>query len=382
MATVSTELNLFLDELAGAAKPGDRVPPVRHLMRRFGVSQIVVQHALDRLKAGRLIESQVGRGTFFTVSGSSTGSSAVATPGAVRSVLLLRRSVSIVRGRAVVDGLQRRFAAQGHRVLEVSYTDSEHARAVLKGLPRFDACVIQSSFEPIAIETLAAVRQKTDVVAVDGVALVGTEVDAVGLEWGEPLATAIQLLVRRGHRSIAFATTSHPFLANELARRRLEELRRTLADLDLHLLALPRLPQQDLEGALAAVLQERLDASGRPPFTALVAWGVEDGARFRELLSGIGLAVPAALSVVLLGRADLANEHADFFDVVGCNAADQVEYLHEAIGARWADPSRAYGISFLPVVTRAGASIAAVPGAARPSTRAYAAAVARRRAEA
>ena len=382
MSAVSTELNLFLDELAGAAKPGDRVPPVRDLMRRFGVSQIVVQHALDRLKAGRLIESQVGRGTFFTVSGSSTGSSAVATPGAVRSVLLLRRSVSIVRGRVVVDGLQRHFAAEGHRVLEVSYTDSEHARAVLKGLPRFDACVIQSSFEPIAIETLAAVRQKTDVVAVDGVALVGTEVDAVGLEWGEPLATAIQLLVRRGHRSIAFATTSHPFLANELARRRLEELRRTLPDLDLHLLALPRLPQQDLEGALAAVLQERLDASGRPPFTALVAWGVEDGARFRELLSGIGLAVPAALSVVLLGRADLANEHADFFDVVGCNAADQVEYLHEAIGARWADPSRAYGISFLPVVTRAGASIAVAPGAARPSTRANAAAVARRRAEA
>ncbi len=382
MSAASTDLNHFLDTLAKDAKPGDRVPPVRDLMRRFGVSQIVVQHALDRLKTKRLIESQVGRGTFFTAHGQTLDASAAEAPAAVRSVLLLRRSVSIVRGRVVVDGLLRRFAAEGHRVLEVSYTDSEHARAVLKGLPRFDACVIQSSFESIAIETLAAVRQKTDVVVVDGVALVGAEVDAVGLEWGEPLATAIRLLVKQGHRSIAFATTSHPFLANELARRRLEELRGTLTDVDLQSVAVPRLPQQDLEGALVAMLKERLDASGRLPFTALVAWGIEDGARFREQLSRAGLAIPSTLSVVLLGRADLANEHADFFDVVGCNAADQIEYLHEAIGARWADPFRAYGIRFLPVVTRAGASIGNPPGAARRSTHPAVSVAAKRRAQA
>jgi DNA-binding LacI/PurR family transcriptional regulator len=365
MPGASADLNHFLDALAADAKPGDRVPPVRHLMSRFGVSQLVVEQALDRLKARRPIESQIGRGTFFSAHEPSFAAAAAAAP-AVRSVLLLRRSASIVRGRVVVDGLQQRFAAEGHRVLEVSYTDSDHARAVLKGLPRFDACVVQSSFEAIAIETLAMVRQKADVVAVDGMSLVGAEVDAVGLEWGEPLARAIHLLAQRGHRRLAFAATSRPFLPLELARRRLDELRRSLPDLDLQSLALPQLPQEDLDGALVAMLKQRINASGCLPFTALVAWGIDDGAGFQKRLSAIGLAVPSSLSVVLLGRADLANEHAGFFEVVGCNAADQIDYLYEAIGARWADPARAYGVRFLPVVTRAGASVGAPPRTTSP----------------
>lgn len=358
MRAAASDLNQFLDTLARDARAGDRVPTVRELMRRFGVSQPVVQQAFEQLKTRGLIESQVGRGTFFTIGDAPRAP--VAAPAALRSVLLLRRSVSIVRGRVVIDALQRRFAADGHRVLEVSYTDSAHARTVLRSLPRFDACMIQSSFETIGIEMLAEVRQKTDAIAVDGVALFGTEIDAVGLEWGGPLAAAVQMLVQRGHRSIAHATTSHPLLAVELGRRRLEELSATLTGVALHPLLLPRLPQQDYEAALVARLKEQADAVGRLPYTALVAWGIEDGARFRALLGEHGLAVPAALSVVLLGRADLVNEHADFFDIVGCNAADQAALLHETITARWADPVRPYGVRFLPVVARAGASVETV----------------------
>lgn len=359
MRTTPTDLNPFLDALAKDAQPGDRLPPVRELMRRFGASQAVVQQAFDRLKAQGLIESQVGRGTFFQAAGSSRTASAPPPATALRSVLLLRRSVSIVRGRVVVDGLQRRFAAAGHRVLEVSYSDPEHARSVLKGLPRFDACMIQSTFETITLETLAAVRQKTETIVVDGAALFGTDVDAVGLEWGEPLARAVHRLVQQGHRSIAHATTSRPFLANELGRRRFDELRGALGAVTLQSLIVPRLPQDDLEAALVTQLKQQLDASGRLPFTALVAWGIEDGARFCALLAQAGVTLPSTLSVILLGRADLPNEHAGFFEVVGCNVSDQIDYLHEAIVARWADPARPYGIRFLPVVTRAGASVQA-----------------------
>jgi len=370
MRNTTSDLEQFLDELARDAHPGDRLPPIRDLMRRFGASQMVVQRAFQSLKARGLIASQVGRGTYFRADGGpaivSAGGASAGARSSVRSVLLLRRSISIVRGRVLVEGLQRRFTADGHRVLEVSYTDPDHARTVLKGLPNFDACVVQSTFKTITIDVLAALREKCDVLAVDGTALVGTDVDAVGMEWGEPLATAITLLQQRGHSRIAYATTSHPFLANELGRRRFEHLKKTLTGIELHSMSVPHLPDENYEAGLVDMIKASLDVSGRPPFTALVAWGIEDGAKFRRLLSDVGLGIPAALSVVLLGRTDLAHEHADFFDSIGGSVADQIECLYQAITARWTDPSIPYGVRLIPVTTHVGQSIAAPPMADGP----------------
>jgi hypothetical protein len=368
MRNTSTDLEQFLDKLARDARPGDRLPPIRDLMRRFGASQLVVQRAFQGLKTQGLIASHVGRGTYFVGEGEAAGSGAA--PGAaarspVRSVLLLRRSISIERGRAVLDGLQRRFTADGHRVLQVTYTDPDHARTVLKSLPHFDACVVLSSYKTITIDLLAALREKSDVLAVDGAALVGTDVDAVGMEWGEPLSTAVALLQQRGHRRIAYATTSHTFLASELGRRRFEYLQKSLPGIEWFSMTVPHLPDEHYEVGLVDLIKARLNGSGRPPFTALVAWGIEDGARFRERLLQIGVGIPSALSVVLLGRTDLANEHAGFFETIGCSVADQVEYLYQSITARWADPSIAYGVRLIPVAHRAGESIAAPPKAER-----------------
>ena len=370
MHNTISDLEQFLEELARDASPGGRLPPIRDLMRRFGASQTVVQRAFQSLKARGLIASQVGRGTYFRGGGgqailkSGSGAGSQALP--VRSVLLLRRSVSIARGRVLVDGLQRRFTADGHRVLEVSYTDPEHARTVLKGLPTFDACVVQSTFKTITIDILAALREKTDVLAVDGMTLAGTDLDAVGMEWGVPLAAAIALLQQQGHRRIAYATTSHPFLAGQLGRRRFEYLQDTLTGIELHAIIVPHLPGENYEAGLVDMIKANLDVTGAPPFTALVAWGIEDGAKFRGLLSDIGLGIPLSLSVVLLGRTDLENEHADFFDTIGCSVADQVEYLHQAITARWADPSIPYGVRLIRVTTRAGKSIGVPPKDALP----------------
>ena len=402
MRAASPDLDQFLDSLARQAQPGERLPTIRELMQRFGASQMVVQRAFDGLKSRGLIASQVGRGTFFLGAGAlpaqagasiRPGAAPIAAPGAntgagigqrvpsatgprppaMRSVLLLRRSISITRGRVLAEALQRRFSADGHQVLEVSYTDPHHARTVLKGLPRFDACVVQSSFKTITIELLAALKDKSDAIAVDGVALVGMDVEAVGTEWGEPLAAAIALLRLRGHKRIAYASTSQQFLATQLGRRRFDTLQHTLADVELQAITVPQLPDHNYESALVSLMQASLDASGRLPFSALVAWGIEDGAKFRALLSDIGLAVPAPLSVVLLGRTDLANEHADFFDTVGCSVADQVDALYQAIQSRWADPASAYGVRLIPVTARAGLSTASVaaPGAVVSAPRSH-----------
>lgn len=366
MNNAASDLSQYLDELARNAQPGDRLPPIRDLMRRFGVSQMVIQRAFQGLKARGLIASQVGRGTYFLADGEAAATNKGLRAPAVRSVLLLRRSISITRGRVLIEGLQRRFIADGHRVLEVSYTDPAHARTVLKGSPRFDACVVQSTYKTITIDLLAALKEKSDVLAVDGAALVGADVEVVGMEWGEPLASAIALLQQQGHRRIAYATTSHPFLATQMGRRRFDYLQSTLTDIDLHAITVPYLPDENYEAVLVEMIKASLDASGQLPFTALVAWGIEDGARFRELLQDAGIGIPSLLSVVLLGRTDLANEHANFFDTIGCSVADQVEYLYQAINARWADPSIPYGVRLIPVTTYIGQSIATSPMADEP----------------
>jgi len=371
MRSTTFELEQFLDQLAHDARPGDRLPTIRELMRRFGASQMLVQRAFQNLKARGLIDSQVGRGTYFRAPGTKPAAAATerpvsgaaerSRPAAVKSVLLLRRSISIARGRVLIEGLQRRLAADGHRVLELSYTDPDHALSVLKGLPRFDACVVQSTYKTIPIGLLAALKEKSDVLAVDGAALVGADVEAVGTEWGEPLAAAVALLRQQGHQRIGYATTSHPFLATQLGRRRFETLSKTLPGVELHEITIPLLPDGDYAATLAGMLKTGLDSASQLPFTALVAWGIEDGALFNRLLADAGIAVPTALSVVLLGRTDLANEHANFFHTVGCSVADQIEALHQAIVTRWADPSAPYGVRLTPVTARAGASVAIPP---------------------
>ncbi len=367
MRKSTTDLEQFLESLAHEAQAGDRLPPIRDLMRRFGASQMVVQRVFQNLKDRGLIESQVGRGTYFQSAGAAAApgngpAAAGARAGAAttaRSVLLLRRSISIARGRVLVEKLQQRFAADGHRVLEVSYTDPEHARTILKGLPRLDACVIQSSYKTITIELLASLRERCDVVAIDGAALIGADIESVGTEWGEPLAAAIATLWEKGHRRIAYASTSAPYLATELGQRRFLGLRRTMKDVELQAIVVPHLPDGDYSETLVDMVKASLDGAGRPPYTALVAWGIEDGAKFRGLMSGIGVDIPSRLSVALLGRTDLINEHAGFFDAFGSSVADQVEGLHQVINARWADPGRPYGVRLVPVSIRAGDSIAA-----------------------
>lgn len=373
MQTASSALEQYLDELAGHARAGQRLPTIRELMRRFGASQMLVQRALAGLKARGLIESHVGRGTHFVDAASGTASHELvrARPGmpessasrqhaaAARSVLLLRRSVSVRRGRVVLDELQRRLAAEGCRVLEVAYNDPEHALMVLRALPSFDACVVQSTYKTIPIAMLAALRETTSVIAVDGLALVGADVEAVGMEWGAPLALAIARLQSAGHRSIGVAMTSQPFLAAQLGWRRLAQVREAPGAPALHELAMSGLPDGSyFEEMLQAMQSLRQAGRGRLPFTALVAWGIEDGAALRERLAAMGLGASRELSVVLLGRTDLDSEHAGHFHTVGCAIADQVDALRQAIARRWIDPASGPGVTLVPLTERQGASVA------------------------
>ena len=376
MGNVAAELERYIATLAAEARVGDRLPPVRDLMKRFGLSQVVVQRVVHALRAQGLVEVHAGKGIFFIAGGDGTSAERVATTGQrdaaaapasrARSVLVLRRAVHVDRGRPYIERLRQRLLEAGHKVIEVSFSDAAHAKTVLKALPRFDACVIQSVYHAVPSDMLATIQEKADAVLFDGITMVGDGVDSIGTEWGEPLTEAAALLRQRGHRRLCFAATSLPLLATRLGLRRWEYMGKRQPDTRHQTLLLPLMPDEGYAESLAAELQAMADAQGRLPFSALIVWGITDGARFRRLLDDAGIVVPGRLSVVLLGRTDLRNEHADFFEIFGTRVEDQVRMMIDALDRRWAEPAAPFGAALAPVTHREGLSVGS--GATEPAT--------------
>lgn len=360
------KLQDYLKSLATTAQPGDRLPTVRSLMRDFKMSQPGVQRALLALKEEGLVDAQVGRGTFFV--GGSAGQGAAnmrSLPQKGRSVILLRRPSATQRARLVMDRLQAMVADGGDMTLEVGYSDADHARRVLQSLPRFDACVIQNSFEQMPVEMLAALRRKSDNVIVDGAWLVGTDVDAVGFEWGRPVERAVRLLSAAGHQHIHYITTANSFLANELGLHRYRQMREE-APRGTQLRApdlLPSLPSREFE---LAVL-ERLATIAREPGgerRGVLVWGVESGQRLRAGLHARGIRVPEDISIIVLGRTDVEAEREGFFHLIGYSAQEQAEALYARLKSRWSDPHAPYGLTLITMHEVEGRSVLPAPPSA------------------
>lgn len=352
-------LRSYLVELLGTGSPGDRLPTVRTMMQRFSLSQAKVQKELDALRKNGTIVSGVGQGTFIAQRAGDAAAPrppATATP---RSVLFLRRSEGMRRGRLVLEAVQRRFVADGCQILEVSYSDARHACRVLRTLPHFDGCVIQSSFETIPVEMLAAARLRADAIAIDGAWLIGTDLDAVGFEWGEPVERAVALLRQHGHRDIMLATSATSFLANDLGIRRYEGLRERLrSEATLHSpLLIGEPPHAEYTAAMVEALRTQIGPDGTLPFTGLIAWGVESGTTLRAALAGIGIMVPEQLSVVLLGRTDIPEEADGFFSLIGYRASEQCDGLYEALNRRWMNSHSRSTLRLLQVHQTDGASV-------------------------
>jgi len=360
--TDSARLQSYLRSVAHTAAAGEKLPTVRQLMRDFSLSQQNVERALKILKDEGLVAAHVGRGTFFTggmAAGPTTAGRNTLDEGAQRSVMLLRRSSNNLRGRIVLEELQRLLNSGGHVTLEVGYSDSEHAKQVLQTLPRFDACIVQNSFDTMPIDMIAALKRKADTIIVDGAWLVGTDVDAVGFEWGQSVETAVTRLVAAGHDWIQLVTTSSFFLANEMGLHRWRLLREqpAFASVLQPETRIVKLPPKDYEEAAAAAIRAACAAAPGARRPAVIVWGIEDGAKFRALLAAGGLSIPSDLSVILLGRTDLDPEAGAFFHVIGYRAADQVKGVHDRLIERWREPNAPYGLRLLPMTERPGSSL-------------------------
>jgi DNA-binding LacI/PurR family transcriptional regulator len=106
-------------------------------------------------------------------------------------------------------------------------------------------------------------------------------------------------------------------------------------------------PTQQVRAVLGQALAEMRGRDAALPFTALVFLGISDAAGIRDALQAAGLAVPADLSVHILGHHDVPTEHFDTFTVTGSSHREAATELVAAIRRRLAFPSLPPQTTFL-----------------------------------
>ncbi|UUP15935.1 hypothetical protein [Nitratireductor thuwali] len=304
-------LTRWLDERISQAEPGEHLPTVREMMRRFSTAQRMVERALKpHLAAGRL-KARPGAG--IVVCDPEAESDSQSWEG---DLLVLYRISDSRLARNLLQEVEVRLKRKGISILQIGYSTEEQALSVLSKMGRFKTCLLQIHFEVLSIEFLAALRKHVESVVIDGVSATGIDADSIGTNWREALAMAYRTLNDKGHDRIAFLTSAHRARQIAMARREYLVLCESHgASGGRWLIELDKLPGSYQIADIRDALARHLDEDGNLPFTALVVWGVTEGFMLERALSELG--VIDDLSVVLLGTIDFPSEHLKRFDVVG-----------------------------------------------------------------
>jgi DNA-binding LacI/PurR family transcriptional regulator len=354
-----------LYDLIDGLEDGARLPTVRELMRSFHVSQAAVQRAFGSLAAEGLVTSQVGRGTFVIRSGGMAPGAPGRAGKALDSLLILSNASMNQRCVLVQNHIVEEMAAGGSKVVQLSYHNTGHLLEILGSLPRFDAAILQSHYENIPVRLLHLLQEKATALTVDGHSLSGVDIDRVGTDWEDALQLALRHLEGLGHREIgliSLGAMAQPILSVRRAFERAARERRR--DLRLHapiLLKNVVHPSQDVGDALKKALAGLRGPDGTLPFTAVVLVGISDTFGVAQALDKLGIPVPEALSVYILGHRDVAAEHLDRFTVAGSSHRDAAEQLMSTIRNRLGAPAMPPQIVYLPCDETVRGSTAAAP---------------------
>lgn len=332
-----SQLARELRRLIGRLEEGARLPTVRQLMREHGVSQHLVQSALQQLRDEGAIASFVGRGTFV-------GSGAIA-PARPRSVLTLRHQSPYERGDRIVEVLHRELIRKGHNSLLLTYYDHQHAMTLLRGGVRYDACVLQPRSSIISVELLALLRQVSDCVVIESYAAENLNVDAVSNDPARCVDLALDHLRGLGHERIAWVTegTGNYFFR---ACARFFESARKWAGHGPETMPLIEAPAS-ADGAgitdLPAVVDALFRRRARDVPTALVVASFAGATAIAETLDARAIAVPDALSVIKVGTPDVHSDHGGRFAIVGRPTTQAAATVLRRIEWRWQHPEAPYG---------------------------------------
>lgn len=320
----------WLDETLEAGEPGDRLPNIKTIMRRFETAQRTVQHALmPAVEDGRL-RAQPGAGLVI-----SNPEQTASTERWEGDLLVLYRISDSRLARNVLQEMETRLKSRGLKILQIGYSSEAQALDVLRRMGRFKSCLIQIHFEVISIALLAALRRCARHIIVDGVSAVGIDADAIGTNWREALSVAFRTLQQQGHRRIGFLTSAHEARQIAMARREFQLLCRWLPDpTEGHLVKIDKLPGAIQIDDVKAALGPLREPSGGLPFSALIVWGIVEGFVLERALTDLGQDIGNELSVILLGSTDFQSEHIGRFDVIGNSHQEKLDVFERVVRQR------------------------------------------------
>lgn len=331
-------LEALLRERVSSAGHGERLPTVRAMMREYRVGQAAIQAALARLARQGLLQLQVGRGTFVQ---KPVPRARAGFDGARLLLLSPRRQTE--RSYAVARQLQAEFAARGARCVQIIYERIDEALGLLDPDRRFDACVLQSYFDPLPLRLIAFLRERTGALCVDGARLAGVDVDAVASDWRGAIDLAMERLRATGHRRIGLVAWPGAVPPLQGVRQHFASLRRCLGGSPeampaVELACAPQ-PGHGVRAEMATALKQiAMPRFGGP--TALLVWG--GGAHAEELrqaLKTAGRGPRSASSVLLLCHVDRPEEHGDCFACAGSVSAQAAEEIVTLIAWRFEHPA-------------------------------------------
>lgn len=345
---VVQDIRRWLDERLKSLEVGDRLPPVRDLMRQFRTAQRTVEYALKPYIETGTITARRGAGLVVSDGGLDDGGEAWQGD----LVVLYRVSQSRL-ARSLVSEMEGRLKRRGLSVFVFGYSNETQALDVLRKLGRFKACLLQIHFETLPIAFLASLQQQVGAIIVDGISVTGIDVTSVGTNWREALSLAFRKLTAAGYSEIAFMTSSHEARQIAMARREFDMLTQTVPHPRLcPCIELDALPGSYTTQQMISGLSAHRREDGALPFSALIVWGVVEGFTLERALLELGQSIGDELAVVLLGSVDFAGEHMERFDTVGNRNEDKLN-VHERLAVEHCqDPqSVALRAHYLPITS-------------------------------
>jgi DNA-binding LacI/PurR family transcriptional regulator len=329
-----------LRALVAGVAPGARFPTVRQLMAEFGVSQHLIQGAMDELRQEGVISSHVGRGTFV--------SDGPGTAHRTRSVLTLLYQHPYQRGDVIARIVHQRLSIEGHESLTLTYSNAAHVMELLKSGVRYDAAILQPRSSTMSVSLLALLKQRADHVLVEGHAAEHLDVDAVSNDPEKTVDLLVSHLFERGHRRIAWIREDcgNFFFDRTAAFFRTWCRGAGLSAEDCPVIDAEADPTRFGMRDLAAVIAGLKGARRRLPFTAIVVASFVDGRTIIDALARSGLDTPRDVAVARLGTPDLDSDHLGRITIAGRPSTRAANTVLERLQWRWSHPTAPYQTYF------------------------------------